>query len=99
MNIEKLAIESGVIYVNDNSTYWTENNAIEVLERFAQAVLRAGRTDIEKLQKAQSLMSDVYSKYGELLKDDYPICSHLAVADGCVIDAIDYLTKLGKEIG
>ena len=43
MNIEKLAIESGVIHVNDNSIYWTENNAIEVLVRFAQAVLRADK--------------------------------------------------------
>jgi len=99
MNIEKLAIESGVIHVNDNSIYWTENNAVEVLVRFAQAVLKTEMTDIEKLQKAQSLMSDVYSKYGELLKEDYPICSHLSVADGCVIDAVDYLTKLSKEIG
>ena len=101
MNIEKLAIEAGVIHVSedDNSTYWTENNAIEVLERFAQLVLRTKMTDIQKLQKAQSLMSEVYGKYGDLLKDDYPICSHLSVADGCVIDAIDYLAKLGKEIG
>ena len=48
MNIEKLAIESGVIHVNDNSTYWTENNAIEVLSKFAEAVIKA-----QKMRKFQ----------------------------------------------
>jgi hypothetical protein len=40
MNIERLAIEAGVIYVDENSTYWTENNAIEVLDKFAQLVIQ-----------------------------------------------------------
>ena len=40
MNIEQLAIEAGVIYVDESSTYWTDNNAIEVLEKFAQAVIK-----------------------------------------------------------
>ena len=41
MNIEQLAIEAGVIYVDENSTYWTDNNAIEVLDKFAQLVIQA----------------------------------------------------------
>jgi acetyl-CoA carboxylase alpha subunit len=40
MNIKQLAIEAGVIYVDGTSTYWTDNNAIEVLEKFAQAVIK-----------------------------------------------------------
>ena len=56
-------------------------------------------TDIEKLKQAQSLLSDIYGKYGDLLKDNYSICSQLSCADGCIIDAIDYLNKLSKEIG
>lgn len=40
MNIEQLAIEAGVIHVDESSTYWTDNNAIEVLEKFAQAVIK-----------------------------------------------------------
>ena len=40
MNIEQLAIEAGVIYVDESSTYWTDNNAIEVLDKFAQAVIK-----------------------------------------------------------
>ena len=40
MNIEQLAIEAGVIYVDGTSTYWTDNNAIEVLDKFAQAVIK-----------------------------------------------------------
>jgi hypothetical protein len=56
-------------------------------------------TDIQKLQQAQSLLSDIYHKYGELLTDNYSICSQLSCADGCIIDAIDYLQKLSKEIG
>ena len=43
MNIEQLAIEAGVIYVDEgvlhSSLYWTDNNAIEVLDKFAQAVI------------------------------------------------------------
>ena len=56
-------------------------------------------TDIEKLKKAQDLLSDVYHKYGDLLKDNYGICSHLSVADGCIIDATEYLKNLSKGIG
>ena len=40
MNIKQLAIEAGVIYVEGKNTYWTENNAIEVLEKFANAVIK-----------------------------------------------------------
>ena len=40
MNIEKLAIESGVIYADVCTTYWTENNAVEVLDRFSKLVIR-----------------------------------------------------------
>lgn len=55
-------------------------------------------TDIEKLLKAQSLLSDIYSKYGELLKDNYSLMSNLSCADGCIIDAIDYLRKFKESI-
>lgn len=40
MNIEQIAMETGVIFADESYTYWSENNAIEVLERFAQAVIR-----------------------------------------------------------
>lgn len=40
MNIEQLAIESGVIHVDGTNTYWTDNNAIEVLDKFANAVIK-----------------------------------------------------------
>lgn len=39
-DIEQLAIEAGVIEAGDNFTTWTNNNAIEVLEKFAQAVIK-----------------------------------------------------------
>jgi hypothetical protein len=39
MDIEKLAIEAGVIHVDESGTYWTDNNAIEVLENFARLLL------------------------------------------------------------
>ena len=101
MDIEKLAIESGVIYADERVTYWTDNNAIEVLYKFAQAVLKDKPpiTDIDKLKQAQSLLSDVYDKYGKLLTDNYSITSQLSCADGCIIDAIDWLTKFKEEIG
>jgi hypothetical protein len=41
MNIERMAIDAGVIVVEDGKTYWTENNAVEVLDKFAQLVIRA----------------------------------------------------------
>jgi hypothetical protein len=41
MNIEQMAIDAGVIVVEDGKTYWTENNAVEVLEQFAILVVRA----------------------------------------------------------
>jgi hypothetical protein len=47
MNIEQLAIQAGVIDVTDNSTYWTENNAIEVLDKFAQLVIQAYKEETE----------------------------------------------------
>ena len=101
MNIEKLAIESGVIYADERVTYWTDNNAIEVLYKFAQAVLKnkPPTTDIDKLKQAQDLLSDVYNKYGELLRDNYSITSQLSCADGCIIDAITWLNDFKKEIG
>lgn len=39
MDIEQLAIKAGVIYVDEKSTYWTSNNALEVLENFARLIL------------------------------------------------------------
>ena len=98
-DIRKLAIESGVIRVEDSSIYWTENDAIEALDKFANAVIRNRPvSDIKKLTLAQYLLSDVYNKYGDLLRDNYSICSNLSVADGCIIDAIDWLTKFKDEI-
>ncbi len=41
MNIEQMAIDAGVIVVENDATYWTENNAIEVLDKFAQLVIQA----------------------------------------------------------
>jgi hypothetical protein len=41
MDIEQLAIQAGVIDITNNSIYWTENNAIEVLDKFAQLVIQA----------------------------------------------------------
>lgn len=41
MNIERMAIDAGVIEVTEDSTYWTESNAIEVLDKFAQLVIQA----------------------------------------------------------
>jgi hypothetical protein len=38
MNIDQMAIEAGVIVVEDGITYWTENDALEVLERFTMLV-------------------------------------------------------------
>lgn len=55
-------------------------------------------TDLQKLHKAQELLSDIYSKYGELLKDNYSLLSNLSCADGCIIDAIEYLFKLKNSI-
>ena len=37
MNVEQLAIECGVIVADEQTTVWTNNNAIEVLERFGEA--------------------------------------------------------------
>ena len=56
-------------------------------------------TDIEKLLKAQDLLSDLYTKYGELFKDNYAICSPLSCADSCIIDVIEILNKIKKDIG
>ena len=56
-------------------------------------------TDIEKLIQAQRLLSDIYNKYGDLLKDNYSICSQMSCADSCIIETIDYLTNFTKEIG
>jgi hypothetical protein len=41
MNIERMAIKAGVIVVEGDKTYWTENDAIEVLDKFAQLVIQA----------------------------------------------------------
>lgn len=41
IDIEQLAIQTGVIEVGENYTTWTNNNAIEVLDKFAQAVIKA----------------------------------------------------------
>jgi hypothetical protein len=38
MNIEQMAIDAGDIVVQNGIIYWTENDALEVLERFAMLV-------------------------------------------------------------
>lgn len=50
-------------------------------------------TDLEKLNKAQSLLSDIYHKY----EKDSAISSIMSVADGCVIDTIALLEKKKTE--
>ena len=52
MNIEELAIKAGVIDVVNEDTYWTVNNAIEVLGKFAKLVLVEST---ERLAKEQVL--------------------------------------------
>ena len=47
MDIEKMAIEAGVIYADEQLTYWTDNNAIEVLDRFAQLVIKENQKESE----------------------------------------------------
>lgn len=41
MDIEQLAVKAGVLYVDDTSTYWTTNNAIQALDDFALRVIKA----------------------------------------------------------
>ena len=41
MDIEKLAIDAGVLYVDEKDTHYiSDNNAIEALYKFAQLVLK-----------------------------------------------------------
>ena len=55
-------------------------------------------TDMEKLKQAQSLLSDIYHKYGELWNYDYVVSINMSSADSCIIEAMDYLDKFVKEI-
>jgi len=55
-------------------------------------------TDMEKLKQAQSLLSDVYHKYGELWSYDSVVSRNMSVADSCIIEAMDSLDKFVKEI-
>ena len=56
---------------------------------------------IEKLNKAQSLLSDVYhwadAKGAGELKVNSNIASLMSCADDCVIEALDYLTGANDE--
>lgn len=52
MDIELIAIQAGVIVVEEDSTYWSENNAIEVLSRFAQLVIQA--SDLAKIRNTHN---------------------------------------------
>jgi hypothetical protein len=47
MDIEQLAIQAGVIYSDFQNTYWTKNNAIEVLDKFAQLVIQEYKEENE----------------------------------------------------
>lgn len=40
MDIKKLAVKSGVIVVEGDDIFWTENDAVEVLTKFAQEIIR-----------------------------------------------------------
>jgi len=51
MNIEQMAIDAGVIVVEGDNTYWTENDDIEVFEQFTRLVLEEFTTHIEKRLK------------------------------------------------
>ena len=48
-DIEKLAVEAGILYVDDSSTIWqTKNNAIEVLDKFAQLVIEQYTKEVQQ---------------------------------------------------
>ena len=51
-------------------------------------------TNIEKLMKAQELLSEVYYHYGELVTENYGIVNPLSCADSCIIESIDAIHKL-----
>jgi hypothetical protein len=56
---------------------------------------------IEKLNKAQSLLSDVYhwadSKGAGELKVNAHVASLMSCADDCIIETVDYLTGVNDE--
>jgi hypothetical protein len=56
---------------------------------------------IEKLNKAQSLLSDVYhwadSKGAGELKVNAHVASLMSCADDCIIETVDYLTGENDE--
>lgn len=55
MDIKQMAIEAGVIYITEEGLYWTENDAIQALDRFAKVV-------IEKVQQEKTKMK--FNTYG-----------------------------------
>jgi hypothetical protein len=38
-DIKRMAIEAGVIFYEDENLFWTENDAVEALTRFAQLIV------------------------------------------------------------
>jgi hypothetical protein len=56
---------------------------------------------IEKLEKAQSLLSDVYhwadAKGAGELKINAHVASLMSCADDCIIETVDYLTGVNDE--
>jgi hypothetical protein len=56
---------------------------------------------IEKLNKAQSLLSDVYhwadAKDAGELKVNAHVASLMSCADDCIIETVDYLTGVDDE--
>jgi hypothetical protein len=56
---------------------------------------------IEKLNKAQSLLSDVYhwadTKGAGELKVNAHVASLMSCADDCIIETVDYLTGVDDE--
>lgn len=53
MDIEKLAVEAGVIVVDEQNTYWTENNAIEVLDKFAKLVIEDSKRTTNNIEDTE----------------------------------------------
>ena len=55
-------------------------------------------TDIQKLNAAKDLLESVYLKYGDVLRDNYSICTNLACADKYILETIEELKALKESI-
>jgi hypothetical protein len=92
MNIEQLAIDAGVIYVAEDYTYWTENNAIEVLDKFAQMVIQA---HMEHTIRCNNCMTD-FKGNDYLVRDiDVTTGEIVYLCPHCLTD--EYLMDIGDS--